>query len=400
MSKRTGNNKFLKEYNESIILDLIRINRALSKAELSKLTGLSATATGAITAGLIEKGYIYETGIGESKGGRRPVLLELKPDSFYSIGIDIDYDFINLVLLDITGITVCEKVIKMPNQSDFASVIKRAEDAAAEMLDNYLDDYSQLLGIGFSIPGLVDIKTRDIVLAPNLGWENSNVYSALIRFKDVPVFVENEAMASAICENWLGQCQNEDNFVCINVKSGIGAGIYTGGRPYRGASGTAGEVGHILVDENGPKCGCGSYGCLETVASSKSIVDKAKRLVKQGTVSTLNSLENADEMTISDVVDAAASGDEAARAVIIEAARYMGIAVSNIVNTINPSKIVLGKEFLKYADMAIDTIKGVVSCKALGTPASRVEIVASEIGEKASAMGAAIIPLKALFKYN
>lgn len=400
MSKRTGNNKFLKEYNESIILDLIRINRALSKAELSKLTGLSATATGAITAGLIEKGYIYETGIGESKGGRRPVLLELKPDSFYSIGIDIDYDFINLVLLDITGITVCEKVIKMPNQSDFASVIKRAEDAAAEMLDNYLDDYSQLLGIGFSIPGLVDIKTRDIVLAPNLGWENSNVYSALIRFKDVPVFVENEAMASAICENWLGQCQNEDNFVCINVKSGIGAGIYTGGRPYRGASGTAGEVGHILVDENGPKCGCGSYGCLETVASSKSIVDKAKRLVKQGTVSTLNSLENADEMTISDVVDAAAFGDEAARAVIIEAARYMGIAVSNIVNTINPSKIVLGKEFLKYADMAIDTIKGVVSCKALGTPASRVEIVASEIGEKASAMGAAIIPLKALFKYN
>lgn len=400
MSKRTGNNKFLKEYNESIILDLIRINKALSKAELSKLTGLSATATGAITAGLIEKGYIYETGIGESRGGRRPVLLELKPDSFYSIGIDIDYDFINLVLLDITGITVCEKVIKMPNQSDFASVIKRAEDAAAEMLDNYLNDYSQLLGIGFSIPGLVDIKTRDIVLAPNLGWENSNVYSALIRFKEVPVFVENEAMASAICENWLGQCQNEDNFVCINVKSGIGAGIYTGGRPYRGASGTAGEVGHILVDENGPKCGCGSYGCLETVASSKSIVDKAKRLVKQGTVSTLNSLENADEMTISDVVAAASSGDEAARTVIIEAARYMGIAVSNIVNTINPSKIVLGKEFLKYADMAIDTIKGVVSCKALGTPASRVEIVASEIGEKASAMGAAIIPLKALFKYN
>ncbi len=400
MSKRTGNNKFLKEYNESIILDLIRINKALSKAELSKLTGLSATATGAITAGLIEKGYIYETGIGESKGGRRPVLLELKPDSFYSIGIDIDYDFINLVLLDITGITVCEKVIKMPVQTDFAGVIKRAEDAATKMLDNYLKDYSQLLGIGFSIPGLVDIKTHDIVLAPNLGWENSNVYSALTRFKEVPVFVENEAMASAICENWLGQCQHEENFVCINVKSGIGAGIYTGGRLYRGASGTAGEVGHILVDENGPKCGCGSYGCLETVASSKSIVDKAKRLVKQGTVSTLNSLENADEMTISDVVEAAASGDEAARAVIIEAARYMGIAVSNIVNTINPSKIVLGKEFLKYADMAIDTIKGVVSCKALGTPASRVEIVASEIGEKASAMGAAIIPLKALFKYN
>jgi predicted NBD/HSP70 family sugar kinase len=302
--------------------------------------------------------------------------------------------------LDITGITVNEKVIKMPSQSDFAGVIKKAEDAAAEMLDNYLKDYSRLLGIGFSIPGLVDIKTHDIVLAPNLGWENSNVYSALGRFKEVPVFVENEAMASAICENWLGQCQNEENFVCINVKSGIGAGIYAGGRLYRGASGTAGEVGHILVDENGPKCGCGSYGCLETVASSKSIVDKAKRLVKQGTVSTLNNLENADEMTISDVVAAADAGDEAARTVIIEAARYMGIAVSNIVNTINPSKIVLGKEFLKYADMAIETIKGVVSCKALGTPASRVEIVASGIGEKVSAMGAAIIPLKALFKYN
>jgi N-acetylglucosamine repressor len=211
------------------------------------------------------------------------------------------------------------------------------------------------------------------------------------------VYVENEAMSSAICENWLGVCQNVENFVCVNIKSGIGAGIFTNGRLYRGAGGSAGEVGHIVVDENGLRCGCGNYGCLETMASTGRIVEKARKMVRQGIASSLNEMPDADDISIDNIVEAARSGDEAARGILLESARFLGIALSNLVNTLNPSKIVIGKDFVKYGDLVMDCIKSIVGSKALKTNASKVEMLTSEIGEKASTLGAAIIPLKVLF---
>lgn len=392
-----GNNKFLKEFNETIILDLIRVHKAISKAELSQITGLSPTAIGAISAGLLEKGYIHETGIGESRGGRRPVLLELKPGAFFTVGVDLDINYLNVVLMDISGDIVHESSSKMPDLPAFQSVLAKIEQQIENVMAQFSIGAEKLYGVGISIPGMVNNDAREIILAPNLGWENIRVSEYLKSLSKVKLYVENEAMSSAICENWIGSCQGLDNFVCINVRSGIGAGIFTGGKLYRGASGSAGEVGHIMVDENGPKCGCGNYGCLETLASSSRIVEKAQKLVRQGVVSSLNEIDDIEQMDIDFVVMAARSGDEAAKGIFSEAARYMGIAVSNIVNTLNPAKIVLGKEFVRYADLMLEQINSVVACKALKSPASKVEIMASEIGEKASAYGAAIIPLKVLF---
>lgn len=395
--ERTGNNKFLKQFNQAGILDLIRVHKSISKAELSQITGLSPTATGVITSSLLELGYIHETGTGESKGGRRPVMLEMRPDSFFSVGIDLDVNYMNVILIDITGKTIYEKSMFMSGFKKVANVVNTLEDCVQKVLCEFSIGMDKLLGIGVSVPGMVDSETHEIVLAPNLGWNNVNIKPYLNIFSQAPVFIENEAMASAICENWVGSCQGVNNFVCINVKSGIGAGIFTQGRLYRGANGSAGEVGHIVVGENGPKCGCGNYGCLETVAATGRIVEKAKRLVRQGIVSSLNSFSNIEDINIDLIIAAARAGDEAARNILLEAARNIGIAISYIVNTLNPSKIVLGKEFVKYGDLVVEVIKNIVSCKALKCPASEVEIEVSGIGEKASALGAAIIPLKVLF---
>ncbi|MCL6557332.1 MAG: ROK family transcriptional regulator [Firmicutes bacterium] len=395
--KKTGNNKFLREFNQALILDLIRLNKAISKAELAKLTGLSPTATGAITSSLMEKGYIREAGIGESSGGRRPILLELNPRSFYSLGVDLDVNCAAVVLVDITGEIIHEMLVEMPGCASPGETVGIIERELEHITGQFGISLEKLVGIGMSVPGLVNGGTGEIVLAPNLGWENVDIKSGFKKFSGVPVIVENEAMASAICENWIGMCQGVDDFVCINVKSGIGAGIFTRGKPYKGAGGSAGEVGHIVVDENGPKCGCGNYGCLETLASTSRMVEKAKRLVRQGTTSVLNNVGNVDAISIDHVIKAARGGDEEARRLIVESARYIGIAVSNIVNTLNPSKVIIGKEFVRYADLAIDCVRDIVARKALKYPVSKVEIAASAIGEKASALGAAIIPLKTLF---
>ncbi len=393
---KTGNSKFLKAYNETYILNLIRVEKNLSRADISKATGLSATAAGGIVSSLIEKGYICESGTGESKGGRRPVMLELRKDSFYSIGLDVDVDSVSFILMDITGRVVLEWTSLLTENTPTVAASIAAKEIKG-LLKNRRLRTDKLLGIGISVPGMVDAETRRVVLAPNLGWEDADFGGMLKDEMNLPVYIENEAMASAICENWIGACQNVDNFICVNIKSGIGAGIFTGGRLYRGTGGSAGEVGHIVVDESGLRCGCGNLGCLETIASTGRIVEKARGMVMKGAKSQLSGIESVNEIRLSHIVKAARAEDEVARDLLNEAAGYIGIALSFLVNTLNPSKIVLGKDFVVYGDLVMDTLRRVIDRKALKRPAGNVEIAMSEMGEKSSTLGAAIIPLKILF---
>jgi predicted NBD/HSP70 family sugar kinase len=191
-----------------------------------------------------------------------------------------------------------------------------------------------------SIPGLVDPEKALVKLAPNLGWQNVGLGSLLQSFKNVPLYIDNEAMASAICENWIGSCRKVDNFICINIKSGIGAGIFINGKLYRGAGGTAGEIGHIAVDENGPRCGCGNFGCLETMASAGYMEQKARKMARQGISRGLAAIEDVDNIAIEDVIKAAREGDEISAGILKESGVYIGIAIANIVNMLNPKKIV------------------------------------------------------------
>lgn len=396
LNSETGNSKFLKAYNEAGILDLIRTGKAITRADLSKATGLSPTAAGVIVSALIENGYLREIGSGESKGGRKPVLLELKPDSYYSIGFDIDVDSIYYIMMDTTGRVIYEnsRVLKLPAPDVAVSALLSCMEEITESFSIGMD---KLLGIGISVPGMVDAATQKVVLAPNLGWENVDLCAMLKARLDLPVYIENEAMASAICENWIGACQEVSNFVCINIRSGIGAGIFTGGRPYKGAGGSAGEVGHIVVEGNGMKCGCGNSGCLETIASTGRIVEKARKTAGQNIISCIDGMDDTKEISFTYIVEAARAGNAEMMGLLDDAAGYLGTALSGIVNTLNPSKIVLGKDFTKYGDLVMDLIRGVVDRKALRRPAANVELIVSKIGERSSTLGASIVPLKILF---
>jgi len=394
---KTGNNKFLKQFNETSLLELIRTNKQISKADLAQMTGLSPTACGIIVANLLEKNYIREAGIGISTGGRRPNLYELTPKSYFSIGVDIDIDYIRFILMDITGQVEYRDKIPSGFDQSVSESIKLVEGKIYQIIQEQKITEDRLLGVGFSIPGMVDNITHEVIFAPNLGWERVDLEHMITSIGSFPIYVDNEAMCSAICEKWIGSCIEQKDFMCINMKSGIGSSIFAGGNLYRGCSGSAGEIGHITVDQNGPKCACGNYGCLEALVSSKSLVEKAKRLVKQGLIADFT---NIDSITIDDIISSAKAGNEAARVVLVEAAGYLGLAVANLINTINPSKIVLGKELAKFSEDILEHLKNIALAKALKYPASRVEIITSEIGEDTSALGAAIIPLKKLFGYS
>lgn len=398
---KTGNNKFLKQFNETSLLELIRTNKQISKADLAQLTGLSPTACGTIVTNLLEKGHIREAGIGVSKGGRRPNLYELNPKSYYSIGVDIDVDYIRFILMDITGNVEYRDKISSGFDQSVTESITLIEEKVQQIIElNDIKD-DRLLGVGVSVPGMVDNVTHEVIFAPNLGWERVDLERMMSDMGSFPIFVDNEAMCSAISENWIGCCTEQKDFVCINMKSGIGSSIFASGNLYRGCSGSAGEIGHIMLDHNGPKCACGNYGCLETLVSTKAMVEKAQKLVRQGLIPDFPETQDINSInSIDDIISAVKAGNEAARVILVEAAGYLGLAISNLINTVNPSRIVLGKELIKMPEDILEHLRSIALAKALRYPASRVEIIISELGDDSSALGAAIIPLKKLFGYR
>lgn len=391
---RTGNNKFLKELNQAIILDLIRTTEGVSRKALADRTGLSATATGAIVKELLKSQFIREVGEGESSGGRKPVMLEINPNSYYAFGFDIDMRFIYAVVLDITGKVHYEE--RWENRSHLSP--EEAVEQIGRIFDSVVRDLrlrkDRILGVGVSIPGMLDITTRRIYLAPNLGWTNVDIRESLSEKLDVPVYLDNEAMCSAFCENWLGICRGVEDFICINIESGIGAGIFVRGKIYRGHTGSAGEVGHISVDENGPRCKCGNVGCIETLASINAMAEKYKELISK-------THPDASENTIDENFDAllqgAHEGDQTCLKIFKGAAKSLGKAIGYLINAFNPQTIVIGKKFPKYSELVLDDIALSASKTALTHLAESCSIVPSSFGENSSALGAAIIPVRKLF---
>lgn len=382
--------------NQSTVLDLIRTTEGMSRKALANRTGLSATATGAIVRTLLQGKYIREVGEGESSGGRKPVMLEINPDSYYAFGFDIDVRFIYTILMDITGGIRYEN--KWENNNGALTpdgAVNQITGIYKTVISKFKLKKERILGAGISIPGMIDIKTRKIMLAPNLGWSGVDILDSLKEQLSIPIYLDNEAMCSASCENWLGICKGVEDFICINIESGIGAGMFIKGMIYRGYSGSAGEVGHIPVDENGPRCKCGNTGCLETIASINAMTARYRNLADSK--GSMKHDENNQDFDFENMLKSAEDGDESCLKIFKNAAASLGRAIGYLINAFNPQQIVLGKKFPQYAKLVIDDIRETAKKTALAHPARNCSILASSFGENSSALGAAIIPIRNLF---
>ncbi len=380
MAKTAGNSRFLREMNQARVMDIIRKREGVSRIELSEITGLSATAIGAIAKKMIEDRYIHETGEGASSGGRRPRMLQLRPKSWFGIGCDVDARFLYLSVLDHAG----EVIWQRRQSGDGCISPEQTIVAISELLEIAVRktgiERNQILGVGISVPGIIERQSRRIVFAPNLSWTDVVLLEPLQVRLGLPVQVENESVCSTLCEQWMGSCREVEDFVHINIDTGIGAGLFLRGSLYRGTIGSAGEVGHIIVDDEGPQCSCGNRGCLETLASLDGMVRQS-------------GAENFESF-----LEAVRSRSPAEVAVIERGARSLGRAVSMLVNTLNPSRIVLGKRFPEYADLVLQTIRQEVARQALKWPAAHVEVVPGSYGEASSSYGAAILSVRELMQ--
>ncbi|MBM6837915.1 ROK family protein, partial [Clostridium saudiense] len=216
---------------------------------------------------------------------------------------------------------------------------------------------------------------------------------------EYPVFLDNDVRAIALGESLFGAAKRIDNFVAINISNGIGAGIIIDNKPYYGVDYSAGEIGHMVVEQDGSLCNCGNYGCLESVASNKSVERKVIRSIKQG-VSTLltNEVEDIEKISIRDISIAASKGDELSISVLKETARYIGVGISGLVNILNPKLIVLVGDIFEQDKIMIKTLSEVVKKRGLRISTENVKIVKSDLGENAAVIGAATLVIQEVFK--
>ena len=272
-------------------------------------------------------------------------------------------------------------------------VIRRIFSAIDHLLSQRNINPSQLDSISIAAAGAIDFKKGLITSSPHLpGWHDVPLRDIVEEKYKVNTFLINDASAAALGEHHFGAGQGVNNLILLAVGTGIGGGIILNGRLYSGASGSAGEIGHITIDVGGPKCDCGNTGCLEALVSGTAVAKEAIRRIKQGERSSLTKAVGGEieDITAEEVLTAAWDGDSLASEIILKAATYLGVGLANIVNIFNPEMIIIGGGIAKMGDLLLNPARQVVRERAFQLSAQVVQIVPAQLGDDAGVLGAAV----------
>lgn len=277
------------------------------------------------------------------------------------------------------------------------SVINRLLSSVDYIISLKNMDLSQLDSISLAAAGAIDFKQGLVTSSPNLpGWHDIPLRDIVMEKYRVKTFLLNDASAAALGEHRFGVGRGVNNLILLTVGTGIGGGIIINGQLYDGPSGSAGEIGHMTIDVNGPSCTCGNIGCLEMLASGTAIAREARRRIAQGEKSSLLKIVSGKikNITAEKIGIAARGGDSLALDVIAEAGTYLGVGLVNLVNIFNPEMIIVGGGVAKLGDLLLEPARRVVRERAFQISAQAVRIVPAQLGDKAGICGAAVFALE------
>lgn len=285
--------------------------------------------------------------------------------------------------------------VSTKSQRGVETVIERIERCITDAVDEADLTMKQIAGVGIGAPGAVDFQTGNVIFAPNMeGWKDVPLKKELEKQLGVPVFVENDANIAVLGVHVAELKSKPRNLVGIFVGTGIGGGLIVNGEPYSGFNHTAGEIGHMVIDINGPKCGCGNKGCFEAMASRTAIFHRIKDGIKEGEKTLLTEMlgDALEDLRSGDLRKAIRRGDKFVGKVIEQTAEYIGIGVANLVNILSPEVVVLGGGVIEaLADEMMGIITKTAKEHAMPGTLKGVEIIASKLGDNAGITGAAVL---------
>lgn len=360
-----------KTYNSQLVLKTIYERGPVSRAEVARLTQLTRTTVSDLVTEFQEQGLVEEVGYGPSEGGRSPILLSLVADSRQLIGIDLASDQFCGAVVNLRNEIV--HMVSLPIPSRGGDI---ALDRVYELVDRLIACADKpLLGIGIGTPGLVDTPDGVVLRAVNLEWRDLPLGRFLQDRYKLPVYVANDSQLAALAQYMFGPVQHDGNLIVIKSGHGIGAGLVLNGHIFQGDGFGAGEIGHIMVVENGELCRCGNYGCLETLVSTPAICRRAQNLACAHPDSLLNHPDGAaGEMTLDRVARAVRAGDAAAQQLVGELGRYLGSAVAQLVGILSVRHIALVGDLTVFGEPLAQVVRAEMLRCALPQLAQATEV--------------------------
>jgi predicted NBD/HSP70 family sugar kinase len=361
----------LRENNRRAITLLLAGHGPMSRADLVRGTGLSRTTVSSLVGDLIAAGHVVETERGtphKGGSGRPPLLVALATPRGGVAGVDIGHGHVRVAVADRRGIVLAEQTETVNVDEDGRAALDRAARMVRSLVTGDLD------AVGMCVPAPLDRRSARVRTGILPGWLEISPGEELHRRLGVPVYADNDANLGALAEHGHGAARGMSDVVYVKIASGLGAGIVLGGRLHRGATGIAGELGHVQVGEDGQVCRCGNRGCLETMVSAPRLLALLQPAYDE-------------ELTVERVLTLEAEGDAGVRRVLSDAGRVVGRALADLCNSLNPELIVVGGS-LGPATSLLEAIRGSVDRYAQPDTAAAVRVVSGSLGDRAEVQGA------------
>jgi predicted NBD/HSP70 family sugar kinase len=369
---------------------MIWAERAISRAEIARRANLSRSTVSEVVEALLPTGLVAEGGHGESSGGRRPIMLHFQDDACCILGAEMGASHLAVALTNLRGQVLDWELCDHPVRNDPEGTRARLTAMCEKALKTWRGGASRLVGIGVGVPSPVDPRhpfALSRVVLP--AWQGASGLEHLGRRFGVPVSVDNDANLGALAEQWWGAGRGIADFAYVKVGTGVGSGHVINGELYRGAGGFAGEIGHLSMDPHGETCMCGLRGCLALYVGSPALVERAGELR-----ATMPGTALDGEITMTALEAAGLAGDPLALQVAREAATYLGIAVSGMLNLMDPAVVIVGGGITTMGDRFLGPLREIVGMRTRVSGGAGPAIVMSKLGPQSVAVGAASLVLK------
>lgn len=375
--------QLLKAINRSSILNIIKAHGAIARADIARLTQLSPAAVTLQTAELIHDGLIFEKTEGDSRGGRRPILLALNPEGIYVVGIKLAEQQATLALTDLNAEIIARAVVDLTSAVP-EEVAHQLRTGIDRLMNQTSIPHSRIVGVGVGMAGLIDSARGICRLSPFNGWHDVPFADLLAEQLDFPVYLDNDVNTLTQFERVFGPGQHVSDFLVVTLGRGVGMGIVTNGQIYRGTRGSGGEFGHTVIDPEGFVCQCGNRGCLETFVADPWLVRRAR----------VNGLNVAGP---DNLVQAAQQSERVALQVLAAAGQVLGRGIASLINIFNPAMIVISGEGLRAGDYVFDAMHAAIRQHTFGQLLDDVEIRIEPLDDGTWARGAASLVLGRVF---
>ena len=394
-SKQSGGERLAARHDDLRVHNTACILRSLwesedgaARVDLARESGLSRATVSGITGDLLESGLVVEGRQRASRGGRPARILRFLDDWRCIVGVELGASHISGVRTDLRGQVQASQRLEHDVQNDPQGTRVLLRGILTELM---ADAQSPLLGVGIAVPSPI-LPNRQGLLSPDLfpAWEGIDLAADVHAQLGCPTLVDNDANLGALAEHWWGAGRGLSHFAYVKVATGVGSGVIINGDIYRGAGGIAGEIGHTAIDPHGPRCRCGLNGCLEALVGTRYLLERARRVGGAGKTQP----HWAADPTLPALIQAARDGDRVAHELISTTGHWLGIALANLLNLINPGRVILGGRLTRAGDLLLAPIREAMAGRALWSSVADSQVVISSLPIEPIALGAATLVLQ------